>query len=117
MGNGTGTSQKGHRDVIARLSASLEDLFDRTATRVAKAAAARSKTIVVMSEDEYEDFLETVEVLEDEGALSAIREGEEDLAAGRLRPYEDVRRELGLAANRHHEESGAGPGGSSARAS
>ncbi len=41
-----------------------------------------------------EELLETLEVLEDRELLSAIREAEEDLKVGRVRPYDEVAREL-----------------------
>ena len=41
-----------------------------------------------------EELLETLEVLEDRELLSAVREAEEDLKVGRVRPYDEVAREL-----------------------
>lgn len=52
---------------------------------------------VVLSNDEYEALAETLEVLEDEGALDALRESEADVRAGRVHSLDQVRRELGLA--------------------
>jgi antitoxin YefM len=52
---------------------------------------------VVLSTEEYEALMETLEVLEDDEALEALRESEEDCRAGRLHSLDEVRRELGLA--------------------
>ncbi|MGH2924173.1 MAG: type II toxin-antitoxin system Phd/YefM family antitoxin [Solirubrobacterales bacterium] len=52
---------------------------------------------VVLSNEEYEALAETLEVLEDEEALEALRESEADVRAGRLHSLDEVRRELGLA--------------------
>jgi antitoxin YefM len=52
---------------------------------------------VVLSTEEYEALMETLEVLEDDEALEALRESEEDFRAGRLHSLDEVRRELGLA--------------------
>lgn len=52
---------------------------------------------VVLSSDEYEALAETLEVLEDEEALEALRESEADIRAGRSYSLDEVRRELGLA--------------------
>jgi antitoxin YefM len=52
---------------------------------------------VVLSTEEYEALMETLEVLEDDEALEALRESEEDVRAGRLHSLDEVRRELGLA--------------------
>lgn len=46
--------------------------------------------------DDWDAARETIEILQDEETMSALRESDEDLAAGRVRPYEDVRRDLGL---------------------
>lgn len=51
---------------------------------------------VMLSSEEYEALAETLEVLEDEALLEALRESEEDVRAGRVQAVEDVRRELGL---------------------
>ena len=52
---------------------------------------------VVLSQEEYEALEETLEVLQDDEALSALRESAEDVKAGRLFSLDEVRRELGLA--------------------
>jgi PHD/YefM family antitoxin component YafN of YafNO toxin-antitoxin module len=57
----------------------------------------RKPAAVLLSADEYEALQETLEVLEDEETLSALRESEEDVKAGRLASLDEVRRELGLA--------------------
>jgi len=50
-----------------------------------------------MAQSEYESLLETLEVLSDKDLMAAIAESERDLAAGRVVPWEEVKRELGLA--------------------
>lgn len=52
---------------------------------------------VVMSQAEYESLLETLEVLSDKDLMAALAESQKDLAAGRVTPWEEVKRELGLA--------------------
>jgi len=46
--------------------------------------------------DEWDTALESEALADDELFLNALEEAEADLAAGRVRPYEDVRRELDL---------------------
>jgi hypothetical protein len=41
-----------------------------------------------------EEIIETLEILEDEDAMKAIEEAEEDVKAGRLRDYNDFLEEL-----------------------
>jgi prevent-host-death family protein len=52
---------------------------------------------VLLSPLEYEALQETVEVLQDEATIGALLRSEEDLAAGRLYGWDEVKRELGLA--------------------
>lgn len=44
-----------------------------------------------------EALAETLEVLEEEEAIEALRESEADVRAGRVYSLDEVRRELGLA--------------------
>jgi hypothetical protein len=50
-----------------------------------------------MSDGGCDRVEETLEVLEDEDTLNALRESEEDVRAGRVFTLDAVRRELGLA--------------------
>ena len=52
---------------------------------------------VVMSEAEYESLIESLEVLSDPEVMAALKESDEDVAAGRVSPWDEVKRELGLA--------------------
>jgi antitoxin YefM len=51
---------------------------------------------VVLSNEEYEALAETLEVLQDDETLDALRESEADVRAGRVSSLGEVRRELGL---------------------
>ena len=51
---------------------------------------------VLMSAAEYESWKETNEILADPGLMKAIKEGEEDIKAGRVYDWEDVKKELKL---------------------
>jgi antitoxin YefM len=42
-----------------------------------------------------ESLQETLEVLQDEDLMAAIRQGERDIAEGRVKPWEEVKKELG----------------------
>ncbi|MDQ3091236.1 MAG: type II toxin-antitoxin system Phd/YefM family antitoxin [Actinomycetota bacterium] len=79
----------------ARLTELLDDVNDRhehvVITRNGRPAA------VVLSSEEYEALAETLEVLDDDDALEALRESEADVRAGRVYSLDEVRRELGLA--------------------
>jgi len=50
-----------------------------------------------MSSAEYESLLETLEVLSDQELMAALADSDEDIAAGRVIAWDEVKRELGLA--------------------
>ena len=66
-----------------RLSEIIDDVVNRgsqwTITRHGRPVA------VVMSHDEYEELIETLNVFSDETAIAAVAEAEADLAAGRVK--------------------------------
>ncbi len=49
---------------------------------------------VIMSVDEYDSWKETNEILSDKQLMKAIRQGEKDIAEGRVYNWEDVKKEL-----------------------
>ena len=55
-----------------------------------------SPAAVLMSAAEYESWKETNEILADPQLMAAIKEGEEDIKAGRVYDWDEVKRELGL---------------------
>ncbi len=79
----------------ARLTELLDDVEARhehvVITRKGRPAA------VVISPEEWAALEETLEILQDEETLAALRESEDDVRAGRLLSLDEVRRELGLA--------------------
>ena len=79
--------------------ATLTELLDEVKERHEHVVITRNgrPAGVLLSSDEYEALAETLEVLEDEEALEALRESEVDVRAGRLHSLAEVRRELGLA--------------------
>jgi len=55
-----------------------------------------SPAAVIMSHAEFESWKETTEILANPSLMKAIREGEKDIAAGKVHDWEDVKKELGL---------------------
>lgn len=51
---------------------------------------------VIMSKDDFEGWMATLETLSDPGLMESIRESEEDLKAGRYQTLEEVEKELGI---------------------
>lgn len=79
--------------------AGFSELLDEIGERHEHVVVTRNgrPAAVVLSADEYEVIEETLEVLDDDEALEALRESEEDVRAGRLFSLDEVKRELGLA--------------------
>ncbi len=79
--------------------ARLSELLDEVNKRQEHVVITRNgrPAGVVLSSHEYEALAETLEVLEDDEALEALRESEADVRAGRVYSLDEVRRELGLA--------------------
>lgn len=51
---------------------------------------------VVMSKDDYDGWAATIETLSDPELMEAIRQGDEDIKAGRYKTLEMVEKELGI---------------------
>jgi len=79
--------------------AKLSELLDELERRHEHVVITRNgrPTAVLVPADEQEALEETLEILQDESILEALRESEADVKAGRLKTLGEVRRELGLA--------------------
>ncbi len=79
--------------------ARLTELLDEIEARHEHVVITRNgrPAAVVLSTEEYEALEETLEILQDEETLEALRESERDVQAGRLSSLDEVRREFGLA--------------------
>lgn len=78
--------------------ARLSELLDELEARHEHVVITRNgrPVAVLVPAEEHEVLEETLEVLQDEELLQALRESEEDVGRGRLTPLREVRRELGL---------------------
>ena len=55
----------------------------------------RGKPVVVMlSIDDYESLMETLDILADPEAIKGLRQGEEDIHKGKTRPWQEIKRSL-----------------------
>jgi len=79
------------RNKFAELIDEASKMFARfTITRNGKPEA------VIMSKDEYDALIDTIEILSNPDTIASIRRGEKDVKAGRVKPLEDVIKDLGL---------------------
>jgi prevent-host-death family protein len=79
--------------------AELSELLDEVEARHEHVVVTRKgrPIAIVLSTEEWEAIEETLEILQDDETLEALRESEADVQAGRVRRWDEVRRELGLA--------------------
>lgn len=79
--------------------AHLTDLVDRVEGKHEHVVITRNgrPAVVLLSTDEYEAIQETLEILQDDETMEALLRSDEDVAAGRLHSWDEVKRELGLA--------------------
>lgn len=81
---------------LAEVRANLSKLVDeavRTHQRVEVTKNGR-RAAVLISADDYDSLIETLEILGDREAMEAIREADADIAAGRVYPLNEVKAEL-----------------------
>ena len=79
-----------------RQLSAIVDEFERDPYTVVAATKDDEPVLALMSWDAYEGLLETLEIMSDPELVAAIRSSEADVAAGRFRTTDEVRRELGL---------------------
>ncbi|WP_244931871.1 type II toxin-antitoxin system Phd/YefM family antitoxin [Nocardioides sp. W7] len=79
-------------DVRANLSR-LVDEAERTHQRVEVTKNGR-RAAVLMSADDYDSLMETLDILGDAEAMAEIREADADIAAGRVSTLEEVEAEM-----------------------
>ncbi|PQM53808.1 type II toxin-antitoxin system Phd/YefM family antitoxin [Mycolicibacter virginiensis] len=81
---------------LAEVRANLSKLVDeavRTHQRVEVTRQGR-RAAVLLSADDYDSIMETLDILSDAAAMAAVREAEADIAAGRLYSADEVEAEL-----------------------
>lgn len=76
----------------------LYDLIDKVSTS-GKPVAITNKgetKAVLISPEELRSWEVTMEVMNDPELMDSLRESKEDIKAGRVRDWEDIKKELGL---------------------
>lgn len=83
---------------ISQVRSQLPKLVDdaATLTKTTYITVKGKVKAALVSAEELERMEDTIELLSDEEAMKAIREGEKDIKAGRLVSWEEVKQELGL---------------------
>ncbi|MCK5215756.1 MAG: type II toxin-antitoxin system Phd/YefM family antitoxin [Candidatus Omnitrophica bacterium] len=80
-------SLKQLRPELPKVIASIDEKFDRFII------TKRGRPVVVMmSIDDYESLIETLDILEDKETMKRVRNGENEIKAGKTRSWRDVKR-------------------------
>lgn len=79
-------------EVRANLSKLVEEA-ERTHLRVEVTKNGR-RAAVLMSADDYDSLMETLDILGDPDTMAALKEAEEDIAAGRVYAADEVKADL-----------------------
>jgi prevent-host-death family protein len=81
---------------ITEARGKLTDLVDKAANQLEEyiITVKGKPKAVLMSSEEFEGWKETNEILSDPGLIKAIKEGEDDIKAGRVITFEDLKKEL-----------------------
>jgi antitoxin YefM len=75
----------------------LPEVFEKHPDIGAVQVTRRGKPVLaVMSWDLYESITETLEIMSDPEMMAAFRQGVKDMNEGKVYPWEQVKRELGL---------------------
>jgi prevent-host-death family protein len=84
---------------VADARAAFSRIVDSASTTHERFEITRngSRVAVLLGADDYDGLMETIEILSDPELMADIREADEDIAAGRGRPLEDVVAELRAA--------------------
>lgn len=84
---------------VADARASFSRIVDAASTTHERFEITRngSRVAVLLGADDYDGLMETLEILSDPELMAEIREADEDIAAGRGRPLEDVVAEMRAA--------------------
>ena len=81
---------------IKELRPKLPKVIERIDGRLDRyVVTKRGKPVVVMlSVDDYESLMETLDILADPKAMAGLRAGERDLKRGKTRSWDEIKRDL-----------------------
>jgi antitoxin YefM len=88
--------------------ANLYNLIDEVAAsgkRVGITKKGETKAVLI-SQEELESWEATLDIMSDPELMKGIKEGEEDIKAGRVRDWEDIKKELNLDVSDKNIKSG-----------
>ena len=81
---------------LKELRPELPGVIDRIDRKLDRFVITRrgKPVAVLLSADDYESLMETLDILADPKAMARLRKGEEDVRRGRTRSWKDVKKSL-----------------------
>ena len=81
---------------LKELRPRLPNVIDRIDRKLDRFVITRrgQPVAVMLSIDDYEALMETLDILADPKAMAGLRKGERDYRAGKTRPWDEVKRDL-----------------------
>ena len=81
---------------LKELRPELPGVIDRIDRKLDRFVITRrgKPVAVLLSADDYESLMETLDILADTKAMTGLRKGEEDVRRGRTRSWKDVKKSL-----------------------
>ena len=81
---------------LKELRPELPGVIDRIDRKLDRFVITRrgKPVAVLLSADDYESLMETLDILADPKAMTGLRKGEEDVRRGRTRSWKDVKKSL-----------------------
>ena len=75
----------------------LPKVIDRIDHKLDRYVVTRRGTpvVVMMSVDDYESLMETLDILADPKAMMGLKQGEDDIRKGRTRSWKNIKKSLG----------------------
>ncbi len=82
---------------LKELRPELPKVISRIDSRLDRYVVTRrgKPVVVMMSIDDYEALMETLDILADRQAMAGLRKGEEDIRKGRTRSWAEIKASLG----------------------
>ena len=88
-----------HTVTLKELRPSLPKVVDKIERKMDRYVVSRhgKPVAVMMSVEDYESLMETLDLLEDPSAMEGLRKGEEDLRKGRTVSWKKLKGALGVS--------------------
>ncbi len=94
--DGTTLSMVEARDQLTRLPEQFEqDIEDNSTPPVIKVTRHNKPVLAILPWDLYESIMETLEILGDDEQMATLRQGIQEVAESKGKPWKTVKKELG----------------------